>query len=60
MNASNAPTITPYTGDSYSTYSEFISQTNRDNPASDPAASKCFAVPKNIGQVAINEQQKFY
>ena len=59
VNASNAPTITPYTGDAYSQpIQSLYPQTNRDNPASDPAASKCFAVPKNIGQVAINEQQK--
>tara|TARA_Y100001937_G_scaffold127187_1_gene198657 strand:+ start:3 stop:5981 length:5979 start_codon:yes stop_codon:yes gene_type:complete len=59
VNASNNPTITPYTGSSYSQpIQSLYPQTNRDNPASDPAASKCFAVPQTIGQVAINEQQK--
>tara|TARA_B100000927_G_scaffold135778_1_gene109549 strand:+ start:2419 stop:8418 length:6000 start_codon:yes stop_codon:yes gene_type:complete len=59
VNASNAPTITPYTGSSYSQpIQSLYPQTNRDNPASDPDPSKCFAVPNTIGQVAINEQQK--
>ena len=59
VNASNAPTITPFTGDSYSQpIQSLYPQTNRDNPVSDAPASKCFAVPQNIGQVAINEQQK--
>ena len=59
VNASNAPTITPYTGNAYSQpIQSLYPQTNRDNPASDPTASKCFAVPNTIGQVAINEQQK--
>ena len=59
VNASNAPTITPYTGKSYSQpIQSLYPQTNRDNPVSDAPAAKSFAVPKNIGQVAINEQQK--
>jgi len=59
VNASNAPTITPFTGKSYSQpIQSLYPQTNRDNPASDAPSSKCFAVPQNIGQVAINEQQK--
>jgi len=59
VNASNAPTITPFTGDSYSQpIQSLYPQTNRDNPVSDAPASKSFAVPKTIGQVAINEQQK--
>ena len=59
VNASNAPTITPYTGSTYSQpIQSLYPQTNRDNPVSDAPSSKSFAVPKTIGQVAINEQQR--
>jgi len=56
LNASNAPTVSPFTGENYSQpVKRLFPQTDRDNPTSDPEESKCFADPNTIGLVNIND-----
>ena len=56
LNASNAPTVSPFTGENYSQpVKQLFPQTDRDNPTSDPEESKCFADPNTIGLVNIND-----
>lgn len=58
VNSSNSPTVTPFTDQNFSQpIQNLFPQTNRDNPISDPNASKSFAIPSNIGQVIIDEPQ---
>ena len=56
LNASNSPTVSPFTGENYSQpVKQLFPQTDRDNPTSDPEESKCFADPNTIGLVNIND-----
>ena len=56
LNASNSPTVTPFTGEKFSQpVKELYPQTNRDNPISDPEETKCFASSDLIGEVVVND-----
>jgi len=56
LNASNAPNVSPFTGETYSQpIKELYPQTNRDNPESDPAETVSFAVASPIGHVVVND-----
>jgi hypothetical protein len=56
LNASNTPTVSPFTGEKYSQpVKELFPQTNRDNPVSDPDETKCFAISSLIGDVVVND-----
>ena len=61
INASIKPIVSPFNTDEYNfsqplqnLYPEF----NRDNPLSDPVATKSHALSNPIGQVVVNEPQK--
>ena len=59
VNASNAPTVAPFTGENFSQpVKDLYPQTNRDNPVSDPEETTCSASPSLIGFVASNDPQK--
>ena len=56
LNASNKPTVTPFTEEKYSQpVKRMFPQTDRDNPVSDPKSSQCFADSATIGLVEIND-----
>jgi len=56
LNASNAPTVAPFTAEKYSQpVKELYPQTNRDNPDSDPDETKSFALSSLIGDVVVND-----
>ena len=56
LNASNSPTVSPFTADKYSQpVKELFPQTSRDNPVSDPQAASCFAASNLIGLVDTND-----
>ena len=56
LNASNAPNVSPFTGETYSQpIKELYPQTNRDNPESDPAETVSFAVASPIGNVVVDD-----
>jgi len=56
LNASNKPTVTPFTEEKYSQpVKRMFPQTDRDNPISDPKSSQCFADSATIGLVEIND-----
>ena len=56
INSSNSPTVAPFTGENFSQpVKRMFPQIDRDNPASDPEASKCFADSRTIGLVQIND-----
>jgi len=56
LNASNAPNVSPFTGETYSQpIKELYPQTNRDNPESDPAETVSFAVASPIGHVVVDD-----
>ena len=58
LNASNSPTVAPFTGDKFSQpVSSLFPQTNRDTTVSDTPATKCFASSNLIGDVVVNEPQ---
>ena len=59
INASNKPTVSPFTGESFSQpVKELYPQTNRDTPNADPAATKCFVESNLIGDVVVDNVQK--
>ena len=56
LNASNKPTITPFSGQNYSQpVQNLYPQTNRDTPASDPQEAVSYAVATPVGQVVIDD-----
>jgi hypothetical protein len=56
LNASNKPTVTPFSGQNFSQPVRYLyPQTNRDNPSSDPQESVSYAVATPIGQVTIDD-----
>lgn len=58
VNASNKPTVTPFTSQNFSQPIQFLyPQANRDNPKSDPTPTTCFALPDPIGQVVVNNPE---
>ena len=58
LNASVQPTVAPFTADKYSQpVKELFPQISRDNPVSDPNASKCFAASNLIGKVDVNDNR---
>ena len=58
VNASNSPTVSPFTEDSFSQpVTNLFPQTNRDTPKSDPDESRCFASSDLIGEVVIDDPQ---
>jgi|TARA_Y100000033_G_scaffold11525_1_gene10699 hypothetical protein len=58
INSSNTPNVAPFATDRYAQPIQFLyPQTNRDNPTSNPRASKTFALPTPIGQTVIDEPQ---
>jgi hypothetical protein len=59
VDTSNSPSIEPFTNLKFSQPIQYLyPQFNRDNPTSDPEATKSFAVSDIIGKVVINEPQK--
>ena len=58
LNASNAPTVAPFTGEKFSQpVSALFPQTNRDTTVSDAPSTKCFATSNLIGEVVVDEPQ---
>ena len=58
VNASNTPTASPFTGESFSQpVTNLFPQTNRDTPISDPDETKCFASSDLIGEVVVDDPQ---
>ena len=56
LNASNAPIVTPFTGDKFSQpVKRLFPQIDRDNPNPDPEASKSFVDSNIIGLVDVND-----
>jgi len=56
LNASNKPSVTPFTGQNFSQpVQNLYPQTNRDNPASDPQEAVSHATATPIGQVVIDD-----
>jgi hypothetical protein len=59
VNASNAPSVAPFLEEKYSQpVKELYPQTNRDNPASDPQETNCFANSQTIGEVVVNDVRR--
>ena len=59
LNASNTPTVTPFTNEKYSQpVKDLFPQINRDNPVSDPEDASCFASSATIGEVVVNDVRK--
>ena len=59
LNASNSPTVTPFTEEKFSQpVKNLFPQTDRDTPNSDPDESKCFASSGLIGEVVVNDPKK--
>ena len=59
LNASNSPTVAPFTGERYSQpVKRMFPQTDRDNPISDPESTQCFADSDTIGLVDVNDPRK--
>lgn len=58
INASNSPTISPYTEEKFlQPIQNLYPQVDRDNPNSDPNPAQSFAVPDIIGQVVVDTPQ---
>ena len=56
LNSSNAPDISPFSGENFSqNLVDLYPQTDRDNPNSDPNAARSFATPDIIGEVLTND-----
>ena len=56
LNASNSPTVAPFTVDKYSQpVKSLFPQTSRDTIVSDPKATKCFSDPSLIGLVNVDD-----
>ena len=56
LNASNAPIVSPFTGDKFSQpVKRLFPQIDRDNPNPDPEASKSFVDSNIIGLVDVND-----
>ena len=56
VNASEKPTVTPFNNEKYSQpVKQLFPQIQRDEPESDPEASRCFARSALIGDVVIND-----
>ena len=52
LNASNSPTVTPFTEEKFSQpVKNLFPQTDRDTPNADPDESKCFASSGLIGEL---------
>jgi hypothetical protein len=59
LNASNAPNITPFSGQNFSqNIIDLYPQTDRDNINSDPDSARSFATPDDIGEVLTNDLKK--
>jgi hypothetical protein len=59
INSSNTPNVAPFTGVKLSQpLDNLYPEYDRDNPNSDPYASKCFAVADPIGKVVVNDPEK--
>jgi len=56
LNASNSPTVAPFTADKYSQpVKSLFPQTSRDTVVSDPESTRCFAQSGLIGLVDVND-----
>ena len=56
LNASNSPTVVPFTADKYSQpVKSLFPQTSRDSVVSDPEPTRCFAQSNLIGLVDVND-----
>ena len=56
LNASNSPTVAPFTADKYSQpVKSLFPQTSRDSVVSDPESTRCFAQSSLIGLVDVND-----
>ena len=56
LNSSNRPSISPFRGENFpQPVRELYPQTDRDNPTSDPEATKSFAQSDLIGQVVVDD-----
>ena len=56
LNASNSPTVAPFTGDKYSQpVKSLFPQTSRDTVVSDPEPTTCFAQSNLIGLVDVDD-----
>ena len=59
LNASVAPTISPFTADTFSqNVVDLYPQVDRDNPQSDPVEARSFAKSSLIGKVVTNDLKK--
>ena len=58
VNCSNSPSVTPFIDEEFTQPIQYLyPQHNRDNPTSDPASSRSFAVPDIIGKVVVNDPE---
>ena len=58
LNASNTPSVAPFTADNYSQPVKFLyPQTDRDTPVSDPSPAISFASPTPIGEVVVDDEK---
>jgi len=59
VNANEKPTVSPFNNEKYSQpVKQLFPQIQRDDPESDPEASRCFARSALIGDVVINDPRK--
>lgn len=59
LNGSNSPSINPFTNEKFpQPIQSLYPQLNRDNPNTDPKASKSAALPYPIGQVVVNDPER--
>lgn len=58
LSSSNSPIVSPFNNDNYVQPVQFLyPQINKDNPKSDPDATKSFAESELIGNVVVNDAQ---
>jgi hypothetical protein len=59
LNGSNSPTINPFTNEKFpQPIKNLYPQLNRDNPNTNPKASKSVALPYPIGEVVVNDPER--
>ena len=59
VSANERPTVAPFTNEKYSQpVKSLFPQIQKDDPESDPQASRCFAKSSLIGQIEINDPRK--
>ena len=59
VSANESPTVSPFNNEKYSQpVKQLFPQIQRDDPESDPMASRCFARSALIGEIVINDPKK--